>query len=91
MSLDPNLAKAVYIRDSWKCRHCNDRNALHPHHLIYKSHGGKDDLDNLITLCAQCHRAHHDGFLDIEVIKIALTVTQLPAVRFTRLKNWKPK
>lgn len=88
MGLDPKLSRACFIRDGWKCRHCNDRGGLHPHHVVYKSHGGEDALYNLITLCAQCHRAHHDGFL---VIKYEdwLTVPQ-NKVRFVRMKGWKP-
>lgn len=87
MSLAPALSRAVYQRDGWRCRHCNDRNALHPHHVIYKSHQGPDALNNLLTLCCQCHDAHHRGFLDIEVLEI--TDRNL-TVRFIRQKRWKP-
>jgi hypothetical protein len=88
VSLDPAISQACYKRDGWKCRHCNDRNALHPHHFVYKSHGGTDTLDNLLTLCAQCHRAHHDGFL--KIILVIKTPDNL-VVRFMRLKGWQPQ
>ena len=29
------------------------------HHIVYKSQGGKDEIENLIGLCRTCHdRAH---------------------------------
>jgi HNH endonuclease len=81
------LYRRCFTRDEWKCRHCGDRNGIHPHHVIYQSHQGPNELTNLITLCAQCHRAHHDGFLDIEVLWI---ITNDVVVKFTRKKGWKP-
>jgi 5-methylcytosine-specific restriction endonuclease McrA len=77
----------VYWRDDWKCRHCNDRSNLHPHHVIFRSQQGTDDMNNILTLCAQCHRAVHDGKLKIEVIS---TTEDNLVVRFTRVKGWKP-
>jgi hypothetical protein len=35
--------------------------SLQPHHIIYRSHGGKDTPENTITLCARCHDAVHKG------------------------------
>ena len=90
MALNPALARQVYERDGWKCAHCNERGSLHPHHLIYRSQGGPDELWNLITLCAQCHRAHHDGFLKIEYYLIKADPIEL-GVGFERLRNWKPQ
>lgn len=87
MPLNKALSTLCYIRDHWKCQHCHDRNALHPHHVIYKSQQGPDTLDNLLTLCAQCHAAHHDGFLDIEVVEVLPTDL---IVKFWRRKKWKP-
>jgi 5-methylcytosine-specific restriction endonuclease McrA len=87
-SLDPALSRQVFERDRWKCRHCNSRDGLHPHHVIYQSHSGPDELNNLLTLCWQCHRAHHDGFLAITVV--ALTERNL-IIRFERKRNWRPQ
>lgn len=30
-----------------------------PHHIQYKSQGGSDTMDNLITLCIHCHGKAH--------------------------------
>jgi 5-methylcytosine-specific restriction endonuclease McrA len=67
LMLPKDLSTAVFKRDGWKCRNprCQSRNNLHPHHLKHKSKGGKDTLENLITICADCHREHHDGRLKI--------------------------
>jgi 5-methylcytosine-specific restriction endonuclease McrA len=89
MGLPKGRAIECYQRDGWRCRHCSDRNALHPHHIDYKSHGGTDDLWNLLTLCTQCHRAHHDGFLKIAPVDWTIPATQ-NQVRFVRLRNWRP-
>lgn len=61
--------RLMYKRDSWKCRHCNRRSMLTPHHVIYQSHGGKDDLDNLLTLCMSCHDLVHAKTLVIEIVE----------------------
>jgi hypothetical protein len=79
---------SCFRRDGWSCRHCHDRSGLHPHHVIYKSHGGKDELNNLLTLCAQCHlQGVHGHKLEIEVIEI---LENDLVVKFKRLQNWKP-
>jgi 5-methylcytosine-specific restriction endonuclease McrA len=78
---------SCFKRDGHKCRHCNGRNGVHPHHVIYRSQGGKDELSNLLTLCACCHRAVHDHKLLITVEGILENNLR---VRFTRVKNWKP-
>lgn len=86
--MDSQLTQACYIRDGFKCRHCKNRNALHPHHVIYRSHGGTDTLDNLLTLCACCHlEGVHGGRLVIEVIE---TLEDDLIVRFIRKKGWQP-
>lgn len=82
MTLSPQLRKACFDRDDWRCMHCNNRDGLHPHHIIHKSACGEDTLHNLITVCWKCHRAHHDGYLAIELID--------GCVKFTRLRGWTP-
>jgi len=78
---------ACFKRDRFHCRHCNSTEGLHPHHIIYRSHQGPDELNNLITLCWQCHRAHHDGKLHIAIVEILANDI---VVQFLRKKGWKP-
>ena len=50
----------VFARDNYTCQVCHKKNKiLHTHHIIYKSKGGTDRADNLITVCAECHT--HDN------------------------------
>jgi hypothetical protein len=61
------LCRWVLDRDHWKCRRCAYRQALHTHHIIYRSAMGEDVSWNLITLCSTCHDAVHSGKLYIVV------------------------
>ena len=59
-----NLKREVYERDDYTCifwnRFSHDHTSLDkPHHIIYKSQGGKDEINNLVTLCIYCHAEVH--------------------------------
>lgn len=54
----------VFARDNYTCQVCKKQNKiLHTHHLLYKSKGGSDRADNLITVCTDCHSSdnHKEG------------------------------
>jgi 5-methylcytosine-specific restriction endonuclease McrA len=53
------VRKAVYKRDDYKCRNCHTTKYLELHHIIFRSQGGKDIEENLVTLCNRCHRWAH--------------------------------
>lgn len=40
------------------CEHCSSP-AIDIHHLLFKSQGGKDVIENLIALCRYCHNRAH--------------------------------
>lgn len=50
---------AVDLRDDRKCRCCGRRDALHKHHITFRSKGGNDTTENLVTLDAVCHALLH--------------------------------
>lgn len=52
-------AKAVKTRDEFKCSQCKTENNLHAHHLRPVSQGGKNTLENGVTLCGECHSGAH--------------------------------
>ena len=55
-----NLRKAVLKRDDHTCQRCReDRGPLQAHHIIPRSQGGLDTLENLITVCRPCHAVQH--------------------------------
>jgi hypothetical protein len=47
---------SVYARDGFECRSplCTRRDVT-PHHLKFRSQGGGDEDDNLVSLCVWCH------------------------------------
>ena len=48
----------VRKRDDGRCRACK-KPGSQAHHLVYRSHGGKDEPRNLVWLCTPCHRDIH--------------------------------
>ena len=53
-------------RDDYRCQRCaKTANKLHAHHIIPQQLGGEDSLDNLITVCADCHRAIHSSKIQV--------------------------
>ncbi|MBC8233817.1 HNH endonuclease, partial [bacterium] len=66
--LDENLRIATLMRDGYQCTQCEKKNIqLDAHHIIFKEHGGKDTISNLLTLCRPCHRKVHQGKLSLDV------------------------
>src|SRR3954466_3620744 len=49
----------VRERDRWQCQLCGAREQLEVHHIIFRSRGGDDSLENLITVCRSCHEMAH--------------------------------
>ena len=61
-----NLKAYAKYRDGYKCRACGkskhkDGVRLEVHHIIRKADGGTDVPENVVTLCEECHKAHHRG------------------------------
>ena len=56
-----NLREKVLWRDGYRCQRCGATINLQMHHIIPRNKGGTNTLDNLITLCAKCHRELHEG------------------------------
>lgn len=73
----------VRQRDGGKCRSCG-KPGNQAHHIVYKSHGGKDVESNLLWACDLCHKLIHAK---------ALLVTFKPdnparTVKFERNTAW---
>ena len=61
-----NSREHALFRDKYTCQCCGAKNTrLEVHHIVYRSQGGTDDVDNLITLCEDCHRKLHAGEVSI--------------------------
>ena len=49
---------AAYERANGLCELCGAP-AVEIHHIVFRSHCGTSDLDNLIVLCRDCHERAH--------------------------------
>lgn len=51
----------VFARDNYTCQCCGKSKdkILRTHHIIYRSNGGTDRVDNLITVCDDCHTSEN--------------------------------
>lgn len=59
-----NVKQAVLSRDNYACQICGkQKEHLHVHHIVFKSNGGSNRMDNLVTLCSECHEKIHKGEL----------------------------
>ena len=57
--IQSDIVKSIIERDKYACVECGETEHLEVHHMVYKSHGGAHEPDNLITLCAWCHAEKH--------------------------------
>ena len=84
--------KAVLHRDNYTCQCCGKKNCqLQTHHIIFRSRGGTDDENNMITLCKECHKGIHDGtiVLDRKPKKLNLKhATHMSIIRSRLLKKY---
>ena len=60
------LKTLVLERDHSSCqrlvedgRRCGRAERLTMHHLVPRRMGGRDELDNIVTWCHECHRKHN--------------------------------
>jgi 5-methylcytosine-specific restriction endonuclease McrA len=53
------LRLQVLARDRWQCQACGKHTNLEVHHQHSRAQGGKNQIENLITLCDSCHRNEH--------------------------------
>ena len=56
----------VQQRDRGRCRVCDRVTWLQQHHIQFRSALGKDEPENLISLCRECHADIHAGRLKLD-------------------------
>lgn len=51
----------VFARDNYTCQVCGKSKGkiLQTHHIVYRSNGGTNRADNLITVCNDCHTSEN--------------------------------
>ena len=53
------LRRIVLMRDNNTCKQCGCTKSLNVHHITYKRLGD-ESIDDLVTVCRNCHQAIHD-------------------------------
>lgn len=86
-----NTKSYVLARDKYTCQNCKKKDKrLEVHHIVYRSKGGSNKADNLITLCKICHDKIHDGTIKLKGGKSKgnlLHATQMNSIRKQLLKE----
>lgn len=79
----------VFDRDNYTCQVCGKSKdkILHTHHIVYKSLGGTDRADNLITVCTECHisKTHKEGGILYKWMKEGKKVKQYKEAIFMNI------
>ena len=68
-----NTKAFVLDRDSYTCQHCKGKSKdgkIEVHHIVFRSNGGSDEAENLITLCKTCHDKVHANKIKLSGGKI---------------------
>jgi uncharacterized protein YlaI len=52
-------------RDGYRCRLCDSDERLHVHHRTY-ARRGNEDIEDLTTLCEECHERFHEKTVQTE-------------------------
>jgi 5-methylcytosine-specific restriction endonuclease McrA len=60
----------VLERDRYRCRRCGEEDfeKLALHHIEYRSHGGSNRPENLVTVCGKCHSKIHSKLMRVRRI-----------------------
>jgi len=90
-----NTKMMIRNRDNYTCQYCKNKRKdsnLDVHHIIFRSNGGSDEPENLITLCRTCHKDLHNGKIKLKVkgknkgtLRFA---TQMNEIRSQLLKHY---
>ncbi len=61
-TIPPRVRREVLARDKHKCQApgCGRTRFLEVHHIVSRQQGGGNKTENLMTLCASCHRLWHE-------------------------------
>jgi 5-methylcytosine-specific restriction endonuclease McrA len=53
--------RRILERDDYQCQVCGSYTLDYPHHIKFRSQGGTEEDENLVTLCHRCHEGFHGG------------------------------
>lgn len=77
------LSEQCKIKANYKCQKCgksfiNNKIALHAHHIIPLSKGGRNILANLIAVCEDCHSHIHHKYINTSQFKRTSSKRRFP-------------
>lgn len=88
-----NTKEMVLNRDDYTCQYCKGKrkdSKLEVHHIVFRSQGGSDNQENLITLCHTCHSLLHSEKISLDKVGIKKGTlnfaTQMNIIRSQLLK-----
>ncbi len=58
-NISKETRKAVYKREGYECAVCGSNRQLEVHHVVKRSRGGANTMQNLVCLCHRCHCLVH--------------------------------
>jgi len=59
------VQRAGKVRDNYICQSCGSSEQIEGHHILDHQYSGAADVDNIISLCHECHKELHRGKIDI--------------------------
>lgn len=84
-----NVKAYVLYRDGYQCQMCKTKNGkLHVHHIVFRSNGGTNTQNNLITLCQSCHDRVHRGEFKIKGVRSKTKHATEVGIVKSQLKKW---
>lgn len=93
------LREAVFTRDNHTCQCCGksvkDGAILRVHHIRYRSRGGTNTMNNLITVCTKCHTSKnhkpggklYDWKPNVKAFKGATFMTSVRWIMYRQVKK----
>ena len=60
-----NAQRAGKARDGYTCQVCGSKENAEGHHIIDHQFFGSSSVDNIVTLCHECHKDVHRGSIII--------------------------
>jgi hypothetical protein len=72
MKGNTNAQEYVLCRDRHTCKACKKKtDQMHVHHVIWRTNGGSDLPENLLTLCEKCHsKAHKNQKFNTKIVEL---------------------
>jgi hypothetical protein len=69
--LKQDVVRAIHHEAGYRCANpaCRYILVIDVHHIVHVSDGGGNEPSNLLALCPNCHRLHHQGVIPAESVR----------------------